>query len=118
MKAAIISGIILICLIVFITVNSFLCIGIINELKESISPDKVLTLEGVEALEKHWQKHETFLHLGVNSRYIDSISESILELKAAFKTESEEEITSSLDMLNHRLDHLKKLNKFNLSNIF
>ena len=118
MKAAVISGIILICLIVFIIINSFLCIGIINELKESVSPDKALTVKAVEELEKHWQKHETFLHIGVNSRYIDSISESILELKAAFKTKSEEEITSSLDMLNHRLDHLKKLNKFNLSNVF
>ncbi len=118
MKSAVISGAILLCLIVLISVNSFLCIDIINDLEAYLMTDNALTEGGVEILERYWNKHETFLHLGVNSSYIDSISESIVELKAAIKTNSEEEITSSLDMLNFRLGQLKKLNRISVSNVF
>lgn len=118
MKSAIVSGIILICLVVFIIANSFLCVGIINDLQKSLSSDTSLTVDGVEAFEKKWKKHDTFLHLGVNSRYIDSISESIVELKSALKTKSEQDVSRSLDILYFRLSELEKLNKFNFSNVF
>ncbi len=118
MKSAIISGAILICLIVLISVNSFMCIDIIEELEAFLGTDPALTESGADAISGYWSKHETFLHLGVNSRYIDSVSESIAELKAAIKTKSEEEITSSLDVLSLRLDQLKKLNRFSLSSVF
>lgn len=118
MKSAIISGVILVCLILLISVNSFVCIGIIKELETFLNSDVAVTEGGVNALSKYWDKHETFLHLGVNSRYIDSISESIVELEAAIKTNSEDEITSSLDMLSYRLGQLKKLNRFSISNVF
>ncbi len=118
MKSAVISGAILICLIVLICVNSFLCIDVIKELEDFLDSESALTESGVNALSDYWDKHETFLHLGVNSCYIDSISESIVELKAAIKTNSEEEITSSLDMLSFRLGQLKKLNRISLANVF
>ena len=118
MKSAIISGVLLICLVAFISVNSLVCIDIIKELEAFLATDNAITEIGVETFSEYWDKHETFLHLGVNSRFIDSISESIVELKAAIKTNSEEEITSSLDMLKFRLDQLKKLNRFSLSNVF
>jgi hypothetical protein len=95
-----------------------LCIGIIEDFKKSISQNASFTVEDIDAFETRWHKRELFLHLGVNSRYIDTISESIVQLKAAVKTESEEEITSSLDMLIFRLGELEKLNRFSLSNVF
>ena len=117
-RSAVVSGIILICLIVFITVNSFLCLNIIEDFKVLTESEAILTEKGVEDLMTHWERHETFLHLGVNSRYIDSISESIAELHAAVKTKSEEKISSSLSVLKFRLKELEKLNKLNFSNVF
>ena len=118
MKSAIISGAILLCLILLISLNSFLCIDKIKNLEELLSSEDATTEAGVENVENYWNKHETFLHLGVNSRFIDSISESIVQLKAAIKTNSEEDVSSSLDMLKFRLDQLKKINRFNLSNVY
>lgn len=118
MKSAVISGVILVCLVVFISVNSLVCINIIGELENFLNTETLITESGVEQFSAYWDKYKTFLHLGVNSRFIDSISESTVELKAAVKTNSEEEITSSLDMLKFRLDQLKKLNRFSVSNVF
>ncbi len=118
MKSAVISGAILLCLIVLISVNSFMCVDIIKELETFLSTDNAITESGAAMVSEYWDKHEAFLRIGVNSSYVDSISESIVELKAAIKTNSEEEITSSLDMLKFRLDQLKKLNRFSVSGVF
>ena len=118
MKGAVVSGVILILLILFITVNSVLCLNIIEDFKRDTESEAILTETGIEEFKDHWERHETFLHLGVNSRYIDSVSESIAELNAAVKTKSEEKISSSLSVLKYRLSQLEKLNKFNFSNVF
>ena len=118
MKGAIVSGVILALLILFITLNSVFCLNVISDLKADTEGEEILTEAGIEEFRAHWERCETFLHLGVNSRYIDSISESIAELSAAVKTKSEEKISSSLSVLKYRLSQLEKLNKFNVSNVF
>ena len=118
MKAAVGSGIILISIILLIIANSFYCIGVTEELKRMISPEGEMTENEVSALEEYWEKREMMLHLGVNSEYTDTVSESIISLKSAIKTGSTEDIEREISLLKFRVERLEKLNRLDLVNIF
>lgn len=117
MRSAIVSGVILICLTLIIIASSFYCVGVTEELSALLSSDRVMTEEGASELCELWRRNKMILHLGVNMEYTDSVSEGIALLRAAIKTESEADIAASLELLNIRIEQLKRLNMLDLENI-
>ena len=118
MRSAIVSGVILLCIILITVANSVYCVSVTKEISEYLNSERVLTEGGAAELENYWNKRRAVLHLGVNGGYIDSISESIISLKAAIKTDSAEDTENALDLLKFRIERLEKLNRLDFLNVF
>jgi hypothetical protein len=79
--------------------------------------ESIKSTEGVEKLEKYWQKHKDILHLGVNMEYTDAVTESISSLKASIETQSEADFTASLNLLKLQIEKLEILNRISWENV-
>lgn len=118
MKSAAFSGVILLCIVLIIVANSFYCVGVTDNISKLLDSENTMTEGGAEALENYWNKRKTVLCLGVSSNYIDSVSESIISLKTAIKTDSKADAENALYLLRFRIERLQKLNRLDFINVF
>ena len=73
--------------------------------------------EQISLIEEIWKKSEAVFSLSVNFKETDHLGETILALKAAYKSGSTEEFEKSRELLIDAIDGVARLERFSMINI-
>lgn len=119
MKSAIISGIILTLLFVFVGVNTAV---VDSMLSDALERTEALSAEGGIAaefavLKSDYERHARYINLTVSHVMLLEVEEAFAEMDGAIKSESTDEIIQAKSRLTDSIEQLKRLAGLNFYSI-
>ena len=123
MKIRVFAPILFICVLVFVTVNSFALSSITADFEKRTekinldSEDWYRIENEFNTLKTDFDKYELYIALTVNYQDLKDVSEAFAECFGAIKAEDANELSISKSRLKDTLSHIRRLVSFNISEI-